>query len=60
MFLHQIKVLVTPYPTVYDSMIFDLRMIKMSTQTFKDQVFEIDQYKVLFKNYENLVYKYIY
>jgi len=60
MFLHQIKVLVTPSPTVYNSMTFDLRMIKISTQTFKDQVFDIDQYKVLFKNYENLVYKYIY
>ena len=45
MFLHQIKVLVTPYPTVYNSMIFDLRMIKISAQTFKDPVFEIDQYE---------------
>ena len=34
MFLHQIKILVTPYPTMYNLMIFDLRMIKMSIETF--------------------------
>ena len=50
MFLYHIEVLVTPHPTVYSSMIFDLTMIKISTECFKNLVFEIHRYMTDFLN----------
>ena len=49
MFLYQIKVLFTSYPAVYNSLIFDRRMIRISSQTFQDHVFEIDQYAFFYR-----------
>ena len=52
--LHQIKVLTTLYPAACNSMIFDLRMIKISSQIFQDHVFPVKTNEIRIRKTETL------